>query len=150
MPHSSLSADWPVRAGSNLSFNRCNNLLTFGNLNLCLRNIVMDSTLNPCSDDCEKAKAFRRTLDRHRERLQNEIQLFKLRPYLLKRAVLSQGELEQLSNCPPAQRNEELLKTLYGKPNTAMLEFVCCLKEIPKHAELAKLFDQSPGKVRNF
>ncbi|KAL5460417.1 hypothetical protein EMCRGX_G033863 [Ephydatia muelleri] len=105
----------------------------------------MDSTLNPCSDDCEKAKAFRRTLDRHRERLQNEIQLSKLRPYLLKRAVLSQGEFEQLSNCPPAQRNEELLKTLYGKPNTAMLEFVCCLKEIPKHAELAKLFDQSPG-----
>lgn len=110
---------------------------------------MMASTLNPSNDDCEKAKAFRRVLIRYRERLQNEIQLTKLKPYLLKRAVLSEGELDQLTNYPPAQRNEELVKTLSGKPNAAVTGFVCCLKDTPKHVELAELFDremQSTGK----
>ena len=88
------------------------------------------------------AKAAKRVIDKHRERLQQEIQLANLRPSMLKHMVLSQEELAQLMNDHPDQRNKELIKLLSGKPDAAVMAFVRCLKESRKHDKLAELFDQ--------
>ena len=88
------------------------------------------------------AKAIRRVLGRHSQRLQQEIQLANLRSYLFKHGVLSQEEYDELMELAPEQRNEELLSKILKKTNTAVVAFHRCLKESQKHAKLAELFDQ--------
>eukprot|EP00731_Ephydatia_muelleri_P030857 Em0022g371a len=89
------------------------------------------------------ARVVRRVLAEHGERLRQEIQLASLRLLLVKHGVLTQEEYEDLTELPPEQRNEELIRRVARKSDLAVVAFHRCLNESPKHAKLAELFDQA-------
>ena len=79
------------------------------------------------------------------QRLEQDLQLSSLLPYLQKAGVVSKEEVEQLQSVEPQARNRQLLLEIVGTKGAMVVhKFVGCLRESPEHRELAALFDAQP------
>lgn len=78
--------------------------------------------------------------EEHRGRLEAEIQLPSLLPYLQKQQVLSSEECMRLTEVNPARRSRELLEVLVKKGPQFLVRLVECLEASPENKELAVLF----------
>ena len=83
--------------------------------------------------------------EQHHGRLEAEIQLSSLMPYLQKQHVLSAEENEILMDVEPERRNRELLEILVKKGPQLLVRFVECLEASPENKPLAALFSPSSG-----
>ncbi len=94
-------------------------------------------------------KSLEQEFDRNRTKLLEGIDLPHLLPPLRKRDVLTAEEAERLDREQPSKQNEQLLEVARAKGGPAILGLLECLREDPKHQELAKLFEvtSGPGKT---
>ena len=87
------------------------------------------------------SEAFRE----HRDRLEGEMQLSSLLPYLQKQQVLSTEEHARLIEVVPERRNSELLEVLDKKGPQFLVKFVECLEKSSENQRLATLFAPAPA-----
>lgn len=85
--------------------------------------------------------------EQHRKRLEAEVQLSSLMPYLQKQQVLSVQENATLMEIVPERRNRQLLEILVKKGPQFLVRFVECLEASPENKTLTALFAPPSGSL---
>ena len=106
---------------------------------IALKQLIVSKALAGRSFELEMATKFKQ----HSAKLQEELKLSTLLPYLSKYKVLSAEEVEQINGHEPALRSKVVLEMVAKKGTAGIIGFVDCLKESDDHKKLGELFD--PG-----